>query len=611
MALNDEQQSAVNHQGNLMLLAGAGSGKTLVLANRSAALLASGPGNLVAVSFTKDSATELGNRIRLLAPGNEKRIYASTFHAAAMSQLRRAGIHFKTLDPSGQRMYLTRALAQTEEPIDLDDMAKILEKNKSYMTHRSPSGPGAKTILAYQKMLDDEDLKDFSDMILFAVEGMQSGQVKPIPMRWLLGDEFQDTDEAQYAWIRLHHELTNAEVTLVGDDDQSIYSFRHAMGYAGMERFAREFGATTLHLSKNYRCAPDILMPAARLVSHNQYRAPKRIIPAVLTPGDLSVIRPLNREQESEMIVGIIHEDPGGWAVLARTNRLLDELELKLQQAAMPYTRLGGTGFWDRHEIKRVLGILEGVVAGSRILAMPESGRRTALDPLRAAAVQKAMRKHQADIRHALNMGLDICNINQHLTDHLLSLVKNHPMSEWSAIMERDKTAIKEVGADNGSKSIHSATLFISLWHGWCKVAGQDTELMLSGFNRWLDTLLPSFAEPSGWAITALKRVRGTIAQRVAYATGKTGAGSKDGAAADPNRIVLTTMHSAKGLEWPKVLIIAVEEGLAPHMDGELEEERRLFYVAMTRAKQRLILSSVREGNISPFIAECGLEIGG
>jgi superfamily I DNA/RNA helicase len=608
VALNDEQQSAVDHHGNLLLLAGAGSGKTLVLANRSAALLASGPGNLVAVSFTKDSATELGNRIRLLSPGNEKRIYASTFHSAAISQIKRSGIHFKILDPSGQRMYLTKALAKTEEPIELDDMAKILEKNKSYMTHRSATGPGAQTIQVYQKMLDDEDLKDFSDLLIFAVEGMQAGRVKPIPMRWLLGDEFQDTDEAQYAWIRTHHELTNAEVTLVGDDDQSIYSFRHAMGYAGMERFANEFKATTLHLSRNYRCAPDILMPAARLVSHNQHRAPKRIIPAMLTPGELSIIRPLNRIQEAEMIITTIHDDPGGWAVLTRTNRVLDELELKLQEAGMPYLRLNGTGFWDRYEIRRVLGILEGVAAGSRVIAMPDSGRRATRDPLRSAAVEKALRKYQADIRHALTMALDISNIDQQLSDHLLSIIKNKPMSEWSAIIEKEKASIKEHGVNNGVKSIHSATLFISLWHGWCKVAGQDTALMLSGFNKWLETLLPSMAEPCGWAIASLNRLRGTIGQRIAYVTGKNGTESSGARHEDPDKVILTTMHSAKGLEWPKVFIIGVEEGLAPHMDGELEEERRLFYVAMTRAKQRLILSSVREGNISPFVAECGLE---
>ncbi len=608
MALNDEQQSAVDHHGNLLLLAGAGSGKTLVLANRSAALLASGPGNLVAVSFTKDSATELGNRIRLLAPGNEKRIYASTFHAAAISQIKRSGIPFKLLDESGQRLYLTRALKKTEESIELDDMLKILEKNKSYMTHYSCTGPGANTILVYQKMLDDDGLKDFSDLIVSAVEGMRSGQVKPISMRWLLGDEFQDTDEAQYAWIRMHHELTGAEVTLVGDDDQSIYSFRHAMGYAGMERFANEFGATTLHLSRNYRCAPEILMPASRLVSNNQHRAPKRIIPAVLTPGELALIRPLNRAQESEMIINTIHDDPGGWAVLARTNRLLDGLELKLQEAGMPYHRLGGTGFWDRYEIKRVLSILEGVVAGSRIVAMPAPGSRTMRDPLRAAATEKALRKHHTDIRHALNMAMDISNVDQHLTDHLLGLIKNKPMPEWAAIMEREKASIKEFGINTNVKSIYSATLFISLWHGWCKVAGQDTALMLSGFNRWLETLLPSTAEPGGWAIAALNRLSGTIARRIAYVTGKTGADAKDERQEDPNKIVLTTMHTAKGLEWPKVFIIGVEEGLAPHMDGDLEEERRLFYVAMTRAKQRLILSSVREGNASVFIAECGLE---
>ncbi|MBU2723898.1 ATP-dependent helicase [Acidithiobacillus ferridurans] len=611
MRLNGEQQAAVEQRGNLLLLAGAGSGKTLVLAHRSAALIhASGEGHLVAVTFTKEGARELGGRIRALVPGKEKRVISGTFHSLALRQLKEAGVPCKILDDGGRRLYLNRSLAYTEESIDIDELEKTLDETKSRLTHDSYSGPGAKTITHYQKLLDFDGYMDFGDVIIRAVEGMRRGSVPPIKMRWLLGDEFQDTDEAQYAWIRMHHEMTNAEVTLVGDDDQSIYSFRHAMGYAGMQRFTQEFGATTRHLSNNYRCAPEVLLPAARLVSHNEHRAPKHIIPANPPGGVLELIRPAHREEENLILTERFRKEPGGWAVLARTNRLLDELEVALQSSALPYIRLGGTGFWDRYEAKAILSILEGILAGSKWVSMPEVRNPAAAskNPLRSQASATKVRSYKTTLWHGIRTAMQLAGIETDLAEYFSKLLHAHSTEEWAAILHKEKDAIQEHRGETPKRCLSSTIAFLELVHGWCLVAGQDTTLMLDAFKRWVSTLLPSIAEPCGWALTALSRLRGTLSQRIAFVSGKTPSSPKPDVVIDPNTIVLATMHASKGLEWPKVCVIGIEDGVCPHLDGGMEEERRLLYVAMTRARNLLILSSVREGTLSPFIIECGLE---
>lgn len=600
MRLNPEQQLAVQQQGHTLLLAGAGSGKTLVLAHRAASLLQSEQGHLVAVTFTHDSADELKRRILKMSPGQEKRIATGTFHALAMRQLRHVGAEITLLSNGDRNRIILHAMAKTQEELSFEDISKIIDKAKSELSHRDYDGPGYKTFHVYQELLHKDKRMDFADLLAKAVDGMQSGTIPPIPMRWLLGDEFQDVDEAQYTWIMLHHELTGAELTMVGDDDQSIYAFRHALGYSGMERMRTAVNAHVLHLSRNYRCAPEILQPAARLIQHNKYRAEKQIVPAAEQGGHIECIFPRDREEETEWFLQRLRAEPKGWAVLSRTNRLLDVMEVELQQHNVPYFRDSDDDFWDMKEPRAVLTMLAGIVDGARALAMPKGKNQKSL--LQHTAITNRLATYRRNLFFGCRAALFLCGWKVDMVDNLLNQLDPVPIQQWQPLLDSfseqwDKSEKKK------SPRLSSGLQFMENVHGWCLVSVQDPILLLEGVKRWNQKLLPSVAETSALALTAIQRLRGSLAQRLQFIDG-IAKKKNEPPQLGPETVFLTTMHGSKGLEYENVLIIGAEDGVAPHLDGDLEEERRLFYVAMTRAKRQLIISAVREGTPSPFLYE-------
>ncbi len=604
MRLNPEQQLAVQQKGHVLLLAGAGAGKTLVLAHRAAALLQSDQGNLVAVTFTKDSADELKRRIIRMSPGQEKRILTGTFHALAMRQLRSVGMDIKLLNNGDRNRLILHAMAKTEEELDLEDISKIIDKAKSELTHKDYDGPGYKTFHAYQDLLHAEKRMDFADLIGKAVDGMQAGTVPPLQSRWVLGDEFQDVDEAQYAWLMLHQELTGAELTMVGDDDQSIYAFRHALGYTGMERMRAGLNAHVLHLSRNYRCAPEVLAPAARLIQHNTHRAEKNIIAAAESGGHIECVFPRDREEESEWFINRLREEPSGWAILSRTNRLLDVMEIELQQHNIPYFRESDDDFWDTKEPRAVLTMLSGIVGGSRALAMPKGKSHGSL--LKNTAITNRLAAYRREMFFGCRAALFLCGWKADITDALLNQLEPVPMNDWKPILNGFK---EQWDKENNNKSprLSNGLQFMENLQGWCLISVQDPVLFLEGVKRWNQKLLPVIAESCGIALTAIQRLRGSLAQRIQFVEGLSKK-KDEPPQLGPETVILTTMHGSKGLEWPNVWIIGLEEGVVPHQDSEIEEERRLFYVAMTRARRKLVISAVREGTPSRFLAEAQID---
>lgn len=600
MRLNPEQQLAVQQKGHVLLLAGAGSGKTLVLAHRAASLLQSDHGDLVAVTFTHDSAEELKRRILKMSPGHEKRIRTGTFHSLAMHQLRSVGMDIKLLNKGDRIRLISHAMSKTEEELSFEDMDKIIDKAKSDLSHRDYDGPGYKTFHAYQDLLQNDKRMDFADLISKAVDGMQDGSIPPLSMRWMLGDEFQDVDLAQYTWIMLHHELTGAELTMVGDDDQSIYAFRHALGYTGMEKLRSDVRAQILHLSRNYRCAPEILTPAARLIQHNRYRAEKQIIPAAEQGGHIECLFPRDREEESAWFSTRRREEPVGWAVLARTNRLLDVMEMELQQHGIPYFRDTDDDFWETKNPRAVLSLLTGIVNGARALAMPRGKNSHSL--LKSTAISNRFAAYRRDMFFGCRSALFLCGWKADTTDALLKQLEPVPMRDWKPILDGFAEQWHQT-EQKKSPRLSSGLNFMENLQGWCTVSVQDPILLIEGIKRWNQKLIPSVAENCDVALTAIQRLRGTLAQRIQFVEGLAKK-KNEPPQLGPETVFLTTMHGSKGLEWPNVWIIGAEEGVAPHIDGELEEERRLFYVAMTRAKRQLIISAVREGSPSPFLYE-------
>ena len=214
--------------------------------------------------------------------------------------------------------------------------------------------------------MESEGAMDFADLLLLSVHRMASGGMPPLPIRWLLVDEAQDMDEVQVEWILLHGRA-GADITLVGDDDQSLYAFRHALGYAGLQKISTELSATVTTLPVNYRCAPNILAHAAKLIAHNRNRAAKKITAHREDVGEIRVIRAPDRWAEVDQIVETIEKgaQDDEWAILARTNLILDTAELALSGINRPCVRTGGKSVWE-HSIGSVFsGLLRSVVDDS------------------------------------------------------------------------------------------------------------------------------------------------------------------------------------------------------------------------------------------------------
>lgn len=608
MQLNEEQKGAVDQSGHLLLLAGAGSGKTLVLAHRAANLLKHGDGNLVAVTFTHDSAEELKRRILSLSPGQEQRVRTGTFHALAMMQLRSVGREIRLLNNGDRNRMIIHAMALTEEDLPFEDISKIIDKAKSDLQHRDYDGAGYKTYHAYQELLRKDRKMDFADLLTEAIDGMRDGTIPPHKMRWLLGDEFQDTDEAQYRWLMLHHELTGAEMTMVGDDDQSIYSFRHALGFSGMERFRTTVQAQVRHLSFNYRCAPEILQPAARLIQHNTYRAEKRIQAASETGGNIQFVYPRDRDEEAEWFIAEYRRDPEGWAVLSRTNRILDVLEITLQQEGIPYFRDSDDDFWSLKEPRAVLAVLSGIAEEGRAMAFPKrNGNGSSGGSLLGqTALKVRLSKSRTQLMSGCRAAMYLCGWKAPITDGLLKRLEPLPLAEWKPVIEAFVSEMEEKGTKK-SRRLSSGLRFLEHLPGWCTVSIQDPVLMLEGMRRWNAGLLPSVAETCEIALGSISRLRGTLLQRLQFIERLSQKKEDKTPVLGADTVILMTMHGSKGLEWNKVWVIGAEDGVVPHLDGEMEEERRLFYVAMTRARRQLVVSAVREGRPSPFLTDCGL----
>jgi hypothetical protein len=291
LPLDAAQAEAVAADGHCLILACPGAGKTRTLAAKSARLLKAAPGARVcAVTFTREAAREIRARILQEAgEGAEGRVVAGTFHALCWRQL---GGSREPVAGEGERSaYAARAAAAVRAELQPETALAIIEACKAGSPVPFPGLDTGRLLAAYQEILLRNGKIDFQDLVARALEGMRRGTVAPVPATHLLVDEFQDTDESQLAWV-FAHARAGAQVTAVGDDDQSIYGWRRALGHEGMERFAAHLGAKRLFLGTNYRSRPEIVEAAARLIERNRGRQAKalrsarppggRVIPAAL-----------------------------------------------------------------------------------------------------------------------------------------------------------------------------------------------------------------------------------------------------------------------------------------------------------------------------------------
>ena len=606
--LNDAQREAVSAPpGHYLVLAGAGSGKTRVLTHRIAWLnevFGVPVHGIFAVTFTNKAAAEMRHRADALLRNGARGLWIGTFHGLAHRLLR---LHwqdaklpegFQILDSDDQLRLVKRVVQQLELDEARFPPRQIAwwinaQKDEGRRPAHIQDGQDEwgsvmlKAYALYQERCDRAGLVDFAEILLRAHELLRDTPVLLAHYRQrfahLMVDEFQDTNAIQYGFIRLLAG-DQGQVFVVGDDDQAIYGWRGAK-VENVQRFLQDFpGARTIRLEQNYRSTAAILDAANAVIAHNPGRLGKKLWTDSGAGDPIDLFSAYNEIDEADYIVGRIREwvrdggSHGDCAVLYRSNAQSRIIEEKLLEAQLPYRVYGGVRFFERAEVKDALAYLRLVAnrdddaAFERAVNTPTRGigGRT-LDEVRMRAREDGVSLWEASQRCAIGGGLagrarnalaafhglidaiDVELVDLPLKDKIDHVLERSGLREHYA---RESKGSLDSRVDNLDELVSVASRF---------VRGDDDESA---------------------ALTELVAF-------LAYAALEAGEGQ---AQAGEDGVQLMTLHSAKGLEFPLVFLAGLEEGLFPNArsideSGRLEEERRLAYVGITRARQKLVLS--------------------
>jgi DNA helicase-2/ATP-dependent DNA helicase PcrA len=611
--LNEPQREAVRHgEGPLLVLAGAGSGKTRVLTHRIAYLLATGrarPGEILAITFTNKAATEMRERVEALVGRATRAMWVTTFHSACARMLR----------ADAERLGYSRGFTIYDESDSLRMIKRCMEELHVDPKRYPPRAiraqiSGAKNQLVdadaysqaqgsvfeevaagvyhlYEKRMLAANAMDFDDLLVRTVNALEL--FEEVRERWrrtfrhVLVDEYQDTNHAQYRLLQL---LTSehGNLMVVGDEDQSIYGFRHA-DIRNILDFERDFPeAEVVKLEQNYRSTQTILSAANAVVERNRERRPKRLW-TELAGGEPLQLRELSDEhEEARWVAGEIErlgEEEGvkreDVAVFYRTNAMSRVLEDTLVRFELPYQVIGGTKFYERAEIKDAIAYLSLLVnpadqvSFARIVNSPRRGIGNTSQGRLAA--------------HANTTGLPIWEVAERVEEVPgLGAAAIKAVSRFHETMEGLRARAEEAPV----AELLEATLRES---GYLDALAAERTIEAEGRAENLEELVGVAAEfdanhelEGEGEVSALEE----FLQQLSLVT-------QQDELRDESAITLMTLHNAKGLEYETVFVVGCEDGSFPHMkaleEGGEEEERRLCYVAITRARSRLYMTWTRE----------------
>lgn len=602
--LNEPQRQAVEHlEGPLLVVAGAGSGKTRVITHRVAHLIATGtarPDQILAVTFTNKAAGEMKERVVDLLGPEARRVWISTFHsfcarllrdnAEALGYKRTFSIYdeaeslalikrvYKDIGvPEGQPSHgtaqsrISRAKEKLMTPDDYFGMANdFLERNV------------ANVYAEYQRRLGRNHAFDFDDLLMKVVELFQKWpdilERYQNRFRYILVDEYQDTNHAQYVLVNLLAEMSR-NLCVVGDDDQSIYAWRGA-DITNILDFEEDYPeAKIIKLEQNYRSTQVILDSAWQVVSRNIGRMKKRLFTKKDGGEKVTLLLCGDERDEAEAIVekirlGLIYDKaPSDFAVLYRTNAQSRVIEDILRYKGIPYTIVGGVRFYERAEVKDVLAYLRLLVNPSdnmallRIINRPKRGvGKTSVAKLEAFAAEKGI-----PILEALSQPLDEVGIKGKAKAALDKL---------AATIRNASEAVDKIPPQDAAARIITETGYLKALEDEqtpeADVRADNVKEVVAGIAEYAEeNEAPSLAG---------------FLEEVALLT------DIDNLDSSSSMVTLMTLHAAKGLEFDTVFLAGMEDGLFPlkrsfDEQADLEEERRLCYVGMTRAKNKLYLS--------------------
>ena len=608
--LNDKQKEAVlATEGPCLVIAGAGSGKTKVLTHKIAYDIANGvkPWNILAITFTNKAANEMKERIEKLIGDAAKDLWMGTFHSICVRILRKYidRIGFKSdfviFDTSDQRTLIKECLKalKVDDKI-FTDRAVLAEISNGKNEMLEPKAYGVKyagdfrkekiaeIYELYQKKLKENNAIDFDDIINFTIRILSENpdvlDYYTEKFKYVLVDEYQDTNKAQFTLVSLLASKYG-NVTAVGDNDQGIYSFRGA-DITNILNFERDFpGTKIIKLEQNYRCTGNILKAANAVIKHNENKYDKKL----WTENDEGSLPCLycgeDEYDEGRYIVEQIEHlkteeyyKNSDFVILYRMNAQSRAIEDILMREGIPYKVIGGLKFYERKEIKDIIAYLRLIhntadnLSLKRIINEPKRGiGKTSLDQIQEISDKTGEPMYEI-IKDAQTYGLTRVFANSREFIEQIEELRNK--KEELKISELIKETLNKTGYTKALKLENSV----------------EAETRIQNLEEFL-TVAIEFEEESA---------DNTLAE---FLENITLASDIDGMEDQDNSVTLMTLHSAKGLEFPVVFLVGMEEGIFPGYKSigepkELEEERRLFYVGITRAKQYLYLTCAKHRTI-------------
>ena len=617
-SLNPVQKEAAScTEGPLLILAGAGSGKTRVLTHRIAYLIEEkgvNPWNIMAITFTNKAAQEMRDRVDRLVEFGAESIWVATFHSSCVRILRRYidrlgyDNHFTIYDTDDQKSVIRKAVKE----LDLDPkqyregpLLGVISTAKNEMIEpqdfETQAGGDfrmcqeAKIYKAYQKTLIDNNAVDFDDLLLLTVRLLRENrdilEAYQERLRYIMVDEYQDTNSVQFELIRLlsgkYHNLC-----VVGDDDQSIYKFRGA-DITNILSFEETFpGAKVVKLEQNYRSTNNILEAANAVIANNAHRKEKHLWSENGEGKEVSFIHYETAYGEAEDVIDKIQTSVHmgkhqyqDCAILYRTNAQSRAFEEKCIKKSVPYRLVGGVNFYQRQEIKDILAYLKTIDSGrddlsvTRIVNVPKRGiGQVTLNKLAVYASEHGMRLFQA-----MEQVEQISGIGK-AADKIKGFVNQIMVFRALA---------KELDAAELIESILEQTGYLEELE---KLEEDKAQAKQENLEEFQNKAADYYANHDEAALTDFLEEVALVADI-------------DNMDSEADSLTLMTLHSAKGLEFPVVYMTGMEEGLFPSYmsmnsgdPGDIEEERRLCYVGITRAMQQLTLTAAKQrmvhGNI-------------
>ncbi|MCL6447476.1 MAG: DNA helicase PcrA [Armatimonadetes bacterium] len=603
--LNNSQREAVRHaEGPLLVLAGAGSGKTRVLTTRIAYLLKErkvSPYNILAITFTNKAAGEMKERVAAFVPEVARDLWIGTFHATCVRILRKqarfCGYHenFVIYDDNDQQTLLKECLRELnldEKKYSPRSLAAVISRAKNELTGPEKYAEEARNLFArtaakvytlYQEKLAKNCALDFDDLIMLTVRLFQENE--PVlayyqnKFRYILVDEYQDTNHAQYVLVKLLGEA-HRNVFVVGDPDQSIYGWRGA-SIRNILEFEKDYpDARIIKLEQNYRSTQTILDAANQVIRHNRARKEKRLWTAAGKGAPVVVYLGDNEHLEAEFVadrIARLRREAGfkysDFAVLYRTHAMSRVVEEVFLHRGIPYTMVGGLKFYERKEIKDLLAYLRllanpaDVLSLARIINVPRRG-------IGEASWQKITAFAAAEnipVRQALARAEKIPD---------LATKAKKACVELAGIFDRLEANLEHFSITEIANQVLEQTGY---WRELVVENTVESRTRQENLKEFLSVTQEFDREDE-------ERTLGAFLAKMALYS------DVDRYDHKADQVVLMTLHSAKGLEFPVVFLIGMEEGVFPHSrslfdQGELEEERRLCYVGITRARQRLYLT--------------------